>query len=223
MIDRTEEVPPSVSQRVVGFLTRRKRILKLVGLGAFAVIVGVLLLGVLKEKKGEAATLFVETLQKSYEDFLLSKDGTELLGLIEEAEKSYPGAYAHMQALNLQGKYFQSQKDWEGAQRAYQALADRFSETYLAPIALFNAATAAEEQGNSGEALGILTGFMEVYGENSPEAPEVLFNLGRLSEVQGDGDEARKWYNQLVADFSTSFWANIAKTRLFDLTIVDTL
>ena len=52
------------------------------------------------------------------------------------------------------------------------------------------------------------------YKETAPEAAEALFNLGRLAEEKGDKAAAQGYYETLIADYGSSDWKNIAKTRI---------
>jgi tetratricopeptide (TPR) repeat protein len=84
----------------------------------------------------------------------------------------------------------------------------------LAPVSLFNAAVAAEEQGNIDQAI-------ELYGESAahvsgfPAAARAQFAVGRLHESQGDPQAALEAYKAIAEKWSNeTAWINLAQSRI---------
>jgi len=55
------------------------------------------------------------------------------------------------------------------------------------------------------------------YSDVSPDAPEAIFNLGRLAETAGDIPGAIERYESLAARFPQSRWTDLAKSRILVL------
>ena len=102
---------------------------------------------------------------------------------------------------------------WDEAAADYRELARRFPASYLAPIALFNAATCLEEKSDREGAVKLYTDIVTRWKETAV-APRALFALGRLAEDAGTWDEAKSRYEQLDAEWPTSSWTQLAKNRL---------
>jgi tetratricopeptide (TPR) repeat protein len=120
-------------------------------------------------------------------------------------------SYARQRALFVRGQYYIVKEMWVEASADFTQLADDYSDSYLAPIALFNSASTMEEAGNNDMAIEF---YQRVVDEYSDSAAEALFNLARLTQEAGDNDKAREYYETLVADYSDTDWKNIAKSRI---------
>ena len=83
---------------------------------------------------------------------------------------------------------------------------------YLAASALLNAALSYEAAGNVPKTRELLLKLSENY--EYPEEPRVLFSLGRLAEAAGDHEEALQFYNQLIDNYTSSSWINLAYDRI---------
>ena len=65
----------------------------------------------------------------------------------DKAAKQWSGKYAAQKALAYKAKIDEAKKDWAGAEREWLAILSSSANSYLAPVALQGAASAAEEQG----------------------------------------------------------------------------
>ncbi len=86
--------------------------------------------------------------------------------------------------------------------------------SYMAPILLFNAASLAEDLGNSKRALELYEDCYRLYGKQFSEAPRLLFSIGRIKERTGDSIAAREAYEELIAEWPNDEFANLAQSRV---------
>ena len=116
--------------------------------------------------------------------------------------------FAQGKIWSLIGHIQSSNKEWEKAEEAWLNAAKKGAKTYLGPIALFNAATAAEEQGKLEEAIELLEQCVS-HKVDFPSVPRAQFNIGRLNEQLGNYEEAvaayrlvlTKWPNMPVFQY----------------------
>jgi TolA-binding protein len=107
---------------------------------------------------------------------------------------------------------------WDEAAADYRELARRFPASYLAPIALFNAATCLEAKADREGAVKLYTDIVTRWKQTAVAA-RALFALGRLAEDAGTWDEAKSRYEQLDAEWPSSSWTQLAKNRLIALKV----
>lgn len=148
--------------------------------------------------------------------------GTSLAELQEATEQvldSYPNHYAAQRALMIQGQLAMDDRRPADAIAPFLELADRFPESYLADVALANAAAAQEEAGNQAAARETWERLSATDPTQNPLVARALFNLGRLSEDSADFQAASAAYNRLLDDFPDSSWATLARNRLLRLQV----
>jgi len=105
--------------------------------------------------------------------------------------------FAQGKVWSLVGHIYSGRNDWGKAEEAWLNAANKGSNTYIGPIALFNAAVAAEEQGNLEEAISLLDQCVS-HKFDFPSAPRAQFNIGRLYEQLGKSDEALAAYRVVL-------------------------
>jgi tetratricopeptide (TPR) repeat protein len=157
-----------------------------------------------------------ETLTLSFTDEYYEDDVNSLLEELTEFANKHSG-YAGGRAWILAGGIHAAKKDWGRAEAAYTEAAKSAAKTYLAPVAWFNAAAAAEEQGKTAEAI-------EYYGSSltSPavfsEAPRAQFSVGRLHETLNEDAKAIEAYRAVISDWSYNWvWTSLARSRIIAL------
>lgn len=194
----------------------------LIALAAFVLIY--LVVGEVRSNRIEKSTVIAERIEDDFESWLaLEEDedretaGVDLLERIDGLIESYPRYYAAQRALYIRGRIYFQTATWEGAKDSFVEIADRFPKSYLAPIALVNAATAMEEAEKFDDAIKLLVRVTEEF--LSPEVPAVLFSLGRLHETTLDPDGALRYYNRLLDEHPSSGWTNLAQTRIIVINI----
>lgn len=210
----------STSDRIAAFLVERKSLVIVSLALAVLVIVAAVIWSPIKQNSLDKTAMLAEDIDEAYSLWLYadeeSKEGKEeeLLALFDSALDSKGATYAGQRALFMRGQYYISREMWEEASADYLALAEKFPQSYLTPTALFNAASTQEEAGNVSRASELYARLVDEFSETAPEAAEALFNLARLAESDGDKAGATEYYERIIADYGTSDWKNIAKTRI---------
>jgi tetratricopeptide (TPR) repeat protein len=168
------------------------------------------------------ATAEVEELNGKYEELRLSlgDDGKsddvnallEKLNVFVKGKSSYAGA----RGWTIIAQIYSGKEDWPKAEEAWRNAAKTGVKTYLAPVAFFNAAVCAENQGKIKEAIGLLEKCV-TYKFDFPAAPRAQFSIGRLNEQLGDIPAAVAAYRVILANEQWSkieTWSNLAQSRL---------
>jgi tetratricopeptide (TPR) repeat protein len=165
----------------------------------------------------------VEDFSRRYDILVMdineSSKAADVEALLDElsAFAAKHGGYAGARAYSLSASIHAERKDWGEAEKAWQRSAKSAGKSYLAPAALFNAAVAAEEQGN-------LTGAIDLYTESAahssdfPGAARAQFAVGRLYEAQGDTQAALEAYRRIPEKWENeSTWIDLAQDRIIVL------
>jgi len=164
-----------------------------------------------------------QTIKDSYseeqaETILWSQDMDTLMDELAQFVKRTSG-FAGARAYALYALIFEDQLDWAAAESAWVNAAKTASKTYFAPVAYFNAAVAAEEQGNQERALELYDQALG-FGIQFPAAPRAQFSIGRIYESMGDQFAAITAYQALVnLGSQDQIWVNLAHSRILVLTI----
>ncbi len=221
-----KEVPVEpVKDKVIGFLTRfRKPIL--IGLAVVATVtVALVVVFSVQAARSEAALVAVEDLQDEYEQWLRLEPeeraaayqgiGDSVSDLVAE----YPRTYAAVRARILDARALTELERWEEASLRFVEAADAGAGTYLEPVALTDAAVAAENGSDVDRALELHRRIAEQFAGESPDVPRAWFSIGRILEQRGDVVEAADAYRRLVSSYPNSSWTNLARNRIISLTI----
>lgn len=212
----------SLSENLGDFILRNLRVI--------FVFCGVLLLGAvcavvvisvnektIEKGLGKIDLISYELTNKSYdlsETEIAARQDKAVLSLSELVGKSgIVGVRANM----LSAEIYYQKKDFENARSAWLAAAQKGKNTYIAPIAFFNAASCSEELGNLDDAAAGYKSASEV--KDFYEAAHALFSLGRVQEAKGDFVAAAASYQALVDKSPEDSWAKLAKNRLVSLKI----
>ncbi|MDR2068349.1 MAG: tetratricopeptide repeat protein [Spirochaetaceae bacterium] len=213
----------NTGERIANFIqkNRGKLIITIVSIVVLvsALIACLSILDVLREK----ALGKVEDFARRYDALIIdinepSKEA-DVSALVDELTRfaESNSAYAGARAYSLLGSIYAEKKDWAQAEKAWTSAARTAAKTYLAPAALFNAAVAAEEQGNLDQAISLYSESAS-YAENFPAAPRSQFAVGRLYEEQGNNQAAIDAYRGIGEKWpSASTWINLARNRLITL------
>ena len=206
----------SIGDKINEFIQKNRK-----GIFITAGIVIVLFIGMIAylyigDYFNKKATAQAEELNNRYTDIqLLKKQGVEFEedenALLADLEafiaKTSPitegKGFAQGKIWSLIGHIYSGKKEWEKAEDAFLNSAKKGSKTYIGPIALFNAAVAAEEQGKLREAVDLLEQCVS-HDFDFPSAPRAQFNIGRLYEQIGDFDKALEAYNVVLTK-----WPNL--------------
>ena len=125
--------------------------------------------------------------------------------------------FAAARAYVLSAGIYWEQKDWSQAEEAWIASAKAAPKTYLAPLSLYNAAVAAEEQGNIQSAIDLYNRALAHEGDFA-SAARAQFSIGRLEESQNNRAAAIEAYRNLVNKWPNDpVWSNLAQSRIIVL------
>jgi predicted negative regulator of RcsB-dependent stress response len=195
------------------------------GLLTGAIVIVVLVTGfiagnALRSSLREKANGAVEDFAQRYEVLVIDlnepEKAEEVTTLLDElaAFAGKTSGYAGARAYSLAASVYAEQKNWAQAESAWRSSAKKAGNSYLAPVSLFNAAVAAEEQGNLETAL-------DLYAESAahsagfPAAARAQFAIGRLREAQGDTQAALEAYKLIPEKWpGESSWSNLAQSRI---------
>jgi tetratricopeptide (TPR) repeat protein len=213
----------TVNERFNGFV-KNYRVPIFIILGAILLaLMGFIAVFSVSNALRKKATSEVEELISRYEALLpLPEDGTaspdmeSLLSDIEAFAKKTPG-YAGGRAWAMLAAIYGEKKEWPETEVAWAGAAKAAGKTYLAPIAWFNAAVAAEEQGRNEQAIEYYAKSLESPA-SFPSAPQAQFSIGRLKEGTGDREGALEAYRALISELSyNTVWKNFAQSRILAL------
>ncbi|MDR2136544.1 MAG: tetratricopeptide repeat protein [Treponema sp.] len=144
----------------------------------------------------------------------------DVAALLAELSAFAPGAsgYAGSRAYALIAGIRGDKKEWAEAEQAWREAAKKAGKkSYLAPVALFNAAAAAEEQGKIPEAIALYAECLAV-PDSFPSAPRAQFAIGRLEEKRENREGALEAYRALRATWpNDTMWKNLAQSRIIAL------
>jgi len=179
----------------------------------------------------ERSAVAAEEIQELWDDWSASRaagddtdddtgdaDDTALREAIAAAREQFSGHYAEFRGLYILGQLEWELGNFEAAGEAFLELADTYDDTYIAPVALANAAAAAEETGDIDRARELFGRVTRLEGVANLERSHALFNLGRLAEVQEEYGLAVDYYNQLLDEHGDSNWTNLGRNRIIWLT-----
>ena len=213
----------SVSERINEFIQKNRKPIFIMAAALLVLLIAVIAAFSLMDVFRNRAIAAVEELNDRYETMLPSiteeyfaDDVNSLLDELTGFAKKHSG-YAGGRAWLLIGGIHAAKKEWAEAETAYASAAKSAGKIYLAPIAWFNAAAAAEEQGKTAEAL-------EYYGSSLTtqavfsSAPRAQFAVGRLQESLNEDEKALEAYRAVIAGWPyDQVWTNLARSRIITL------
>ncbi|MDR2501115.1 MAG: tetratricopeptide repeat protein [Treponema sp.] len=228
-----------ISEGIVYFLQTYRKLLGAVLISGILALAGIIAgFGVrdsLRSKATGAAEAWYERYEALKADASASNE-TEARDLLQELQDFAPkaGAYSGARAYSIIASLHRDQKNWAEAENAWIAAAAKAPKTYLAPVALFNAAAAAEETGNLENALAHYQKALG-YADRFPAAARTQFSIGRILEAQGNREAALEAYRKVQGfeealeayrqgqEFQGSWalagsWTNLAHSRIIALT-----
>jgi len=125
---------------------------------------------------------------------------------------------AAARAFIMSADIYYAQGMWPEAEQAWSAAANAARQPHLSPISLFNAAVAAEYDGDLDLAMALHTRVVQEHEQVFFLAIRSQFSLGRLYEAQGDTEAALGAWRGLVSRWPfDQFYANIAQSRIIVL------
>ncbi len=219
--DRAEE-SVKISERVNVFLrANRIAILAVASLALAAVLVLGIASGI-KQSGMTRSTIALETLEANFDSWNSSGDedrAAKAREIIAEADAliaRYPSLYAGLRSRLIKGRLLLDSKDYIGAEEAFLGIAKAGPKSHLAPVALANAASMAEERGDGEAAIAHLEKLIKEYSDSSV-AHRAAFTIGRLNEAAKAYGAAMEAYAKLVAGGADNDWTKMARDRIIYL------
>ncbi|MDR2071301.1 MAG: tetratricopeptide repeat protein [Treponema sp.] len=214
---------PSISELVVDGIQKNRKIIITGGIVIIVLLIGLAAGLSIRDALTAKAIKTVEAFDDRYEEirFDINEPAKEeeVKTLLDEISayagraSGYPGVRAFMLAASIHA----DRKNWQEAENAWVQAARLGGKTYLVPVALFNAAVAAEEGGNIESAIAHYTEAL-VYADFFPQAAKAQFAIGRLREEQKDTETALEAYRTLIEKWpGETIWINLANSRIIAL------
>lgn len=124
------------------------------------------------------------------------------------------GSYAENRRIYSIGEIYELTSEPLEAASYFLQVAES-ARGYFAPASFLKAALLYEEAGDIPKARELLTKLVTDY--DYQEEPRALFSLGRLAESDNDYETATQFYNQLIDNYASSEWKNLAYNRIISL------
>jgi predicted negative regulator of RcsB-dependent stress response len=198
----------SFSDILADFIRNNRRQLLISMVVILVTVIGFIAGYAVRSSLREKANIAVDDFERRYEVLVIDinepEKAEDTQALLDElnsfAEKTsgHAGARAYILAASI----YAEQKDWALAESAWRSSAKKAGKSYLAPVSLFNAAVAAEEQGNLDQAIALYAESV-AHVSGFPAAARAQFEIGRLRESQGDTQAALEAYKLIPEK-----WAN---------------
>lgn len=209
------------------FLSSNRRTLLVIAVIIVVLVIGGGIYTLVHQNRVENSAVAAEQVQTLYADWQAAEGeerdeiAQELVSASEDAIDNFSGMYAAARSHLVLGRLAYDQKNFEDAVEHFITLADSQPTSYLAPISLMHAATAHEEAGEYENAIAAYQRVRENYVDTFPEVPHALFSIGRLYEKVENKDAALQAYNEVIDDFSSSNWTNLARDRIIYLETIN--
>jgi len=217
--DKVEE--KTAAEKLSDFITKNRKIFLAIIAVLCLALVGVGLYTIISSSYTKNSSRAMEEVKTKIVAWSNETDETkkaeleaELIPALENVAQKWPRSFAAQQALYGIASLYGVKKDWPQAENYALQSADRKPGSYVVPMALEIAATAAEEQGKTEEAVSYYQRIVEKHKDENPNIAHAYFSLGRLKEKASDYSGALGYYNTLLADFSGTDWALLAKNRV---------
>ena len=186
----------------------------------FILIIGMIVFISLQDVFQKKAISKVEELNTRFDDLrdIIADDpyNSEVQALLTDLNgfaKNKKG-FAAGKAWSIIAQIHSNRKDWVNAEEAWLKAAKTADKTYLAPMSLFNAAAAAEEQGNFAEAIEHLEKCI-AHPFEFPAAPRAQFSVGRLYEQLNNYPAAVEAYRAVLINWQDfPVWQYLARSRI---------
>jgi len=218
------EEPKSLSHKISALLRKgRVPLLVLAGI-TFAAVAAIAVVTAVGDSTKQAAALGMSGLTNdaqawSKETDTIKKADLEkaLVPALDALAAKWPKSVQAQQALAIKAEIAESKKDWAEVEKIWLDAATRLPGSFIAPVALQNAARAAEEQGADDRAKVHYMTFVDKYSGDSSGIAHAWFALGRIAEGTKDWPSALAAYDKIAANWPSSDWTKLAKDRIISM------
>jgi tetratricopeptide (TPR) repeat protein len=219
--EKKEEL--NAGEKIVDFMQKnRKGIVTGIILAAVLLVVFIAAL-VIGDKLTVKAVSEVEKLNGRYEALRLDINDTsreaEVNALLEElnAFAAKNSGYAGIRSYIIIAGIQADMKKWAEAEQTWIKAGEKAARSYLAPVAYYNAAVAAEEQDKPSRAVELYTKSLELK-EDFPGAARAQFAIGRIEESQNNREAAIEAYRAVINSWpGETIWTSLAHSKIIYL------
>jgi len=202
-----------LQNNISGFFQRNLKLLVICAAAVLVVVLAVVIISSSVNKAKDNAMINIQDLENKVVSFNTLGDDDKA-SLIAELEKAEQGkGYVSVKASYLKGLAYYLQDKYQEAYDAFMASVDKDSDSYLAALALVNAAACQESLGNANAAVELYTRVSNNF-EVSSVGAKALFNTGRIYYQQGNKELAKTVFSQLVDKYPTSEYSALASDVL---------
>ena len=218
----------TINERLTEFIQKNRRFFLIGFLTVIVALTGFIVFNTVKGNIQSKALTQVDAFERKYEELKRNIGDeepeavfkqVEIMVLLTELEAftNKTSGFAAARAHCIKADIFSDQKNWADAEEAWTKAAQAAGKSYLAPFSIYNAAVAAEEQGNTEAAIGYYTRALD-YGDSFPSAIRAQFSVGRLEESRNNRDAAIDAYRKLLNNWPNDpVWPNLAQSRILVL------
>jgi len=216
--EKTDSGNVSFKDKINDFIQRNRKIILTVTCVIAAAFIGAVVFLAVKDTLDKKELARIDDLNRRYETVKYNTEANEgeADNLISELE-AFAGTksgYPAGKAWSIIAEIYSSREWWPQAEEAWLKAAKAGNNTFLAPIALFNASAAAEEQGRLEQAIDLLQQCLSHKFE-FPAAPRAQFSVGRLNEQLGNFSAASESYRALLINWpDLPVWPQLARSRI---------
>ena len=226
LVQDDNEKKSGATEQINSFFQKNRKFIFFGFLAVIVILAGFIIGISVKGKMTEKALSKVDDFSRRYselngfaggnntaESVLKQADIAMLVVEINEfAKKSF--GFSAARAYGLSGDILSNQYNWESAETAYLNAAKAAGKSYFTPVCFFNAAVAAEEQGNIESAVAHYGKSLD-FGNSFPAAARAQFSIGRLEEARNNKASALEAYGAVMAKWpGEQLWANLAQNRI---------
>ena len=204
--------------KIADFITANKKLIIYSVCAIVAIVVVVVVISSSSVKSKEKKMIALDALEERYSAFVAmdTSDADHYQtysDLINDLNVYVDGkSYVSVKAAYLMGLTYLSQKHYTPAYDAFMNAYNLNSKIYLAPLALYNAATCKESLGETDSAFDLYKQVSEI--EESGLKERALFNMGRIYLQKGNDALAKATFQQIVDMQSTSEYKALARNIL---------
>ena len=212
----------TLSQRVNDFIQKNRKILFISLIAIIVILAGFIITVITRERAQANAISQVDAFNRRYAelhphintgDVMQQAEIAILLVELQDFQNRASG-FPAARAYTITANVFTEMQRWAEAEEAWVNAARAAGRTYLAPISFFNAAVAAEEQGNIQGAIDHYARAV-AFGDVFHFAARAQFSIGRLEEQRNNREAALAAYRILLARWPNDpVWPNLAQNRM---------
>ncbi|HOZ71027.1 MAG TPA: tetratricopeptide repeat protein [Spirochaetales bacterium] len=207
------------AERLGDFIRANRVGLLVVGVAILVAIVALGVYSIVSSDRLQKSTVALEALEAGFADWnalegeARTAKGAELTVQADAVAAKYGKLYAAGRASMIKAELLFAMSDLPGSEKAYLAAAAGAPKSHLAPVALANAASVAEDRGDNEAALSYLQRAATEY-PSAPAIGRVTLSIGRIYENMKRYGEAMEAYTRLIATGTESDWTKIAHARI---------